>query len=623
MKVSEISKHPGWAITVCFWACVIQWMAEKIISFLMGKLLLTNERIEAMTAGSGPISSLPIMQKLTDFEQKFFIFLRTDIFAGLFLAFIFFALLTNKKVGVAFWTIFSICFLGLFGVGYFMNGDNILLFLALCVPICAYGLVTREKSPESYDFHDMGGRYHRGAKLVYGGSSATAFAQLSKEDGKPGINLFPNKPFPFRRENEHILLTGSPGSGKTQMIYSWLEEVYKRGDKAIVWDVKGTFIQSFIGQKGVDLLAAWDQRSMVWSPGEDIKNHLDCQQMAEIIIPRNPREIQQHFPDSARQVLEAVLIYLDARGRAWGWADLWEIVSSGRKELSKLLASFPEGRGAASLIEGDSGRSSADDVYSTLMAHTQKTIRWFAKAWPAKGGQSIRKWVHGDSKFLILGGIPERAELANATANIAINLIATEILSMEDDPNRRIWLFLDELATLGRIEAVLQAFLLGRSKGLCAVAGIQDMGKIEHHYNPMLAKSISNIFGTKIFLRCSDVGTSQWASKVLGEQDIYERQVSEGESSEGMFSKKIKTKTEQDVLRTRVMFTSTEIANFNNLEGVLQVSGWPLIRFWWRYQPIEQKVKLYEPASWVNQKASLSDPGSSGKSDGKQWRLDA
>jgi type IV secretory pathway TraG/TraD family ATPase VirD4 len=407
------------------------------------------------------------------------------------------------------------------------------------------------------------------------------------------------------------------------MIYSWLEEVYKRGDKAIVWDVKGTFIQSFVGRDGVDLLAAWDQRSMVWSPGEDIKNHLDCQQMAEIIIPRNPREIQQHFPDSARQVLEAVLIYLDAKGNAWGWADLWEIIGAGRKELSRLLASFPDGRGAASLIEGDSGRSSAEDVYSTLMAHTQKTIRWFAKAWPAEGGQSIRKWVHSDSKFLILGGIPERAEFANATANMAIPLIVNEILSLEDDPNRRIWLFLDELATLGKIDALLQAFSLGRSKGLCVVAGIQDMGKIEHHYSPMLAKSISNTFGTKIFLRCSDVGTSQWASKVLGEQDIYERQVSEGESSEGMFSKKIKTTTAQDVLRTRVMFTPTEIANFNNLEGVLQVSGWPLIRFWWDYQPIAQKVRLFEPASWVSQKASLSDPRPSGKSEGKQWRLDS
>jgi type IV secretory pathway TraG/TraD family ATPase VirD4 len=205
---------------------------------------------------------------------------------------------------------------------------------------------------------------------------------------------------------------------------------------------------------------------------------------------------------------------------------------------------------------------------------------------------------------------------------MAIPLIVNEILSLEDDPNRRIWLFLDELATLGKIDALLQAFSLGRSKGLCVVAGIQDMGKIEHHYNPMLAKSISNTFGTKIFLRCSDVETSQWASKVLGDQDIYERQVSEGESSEGLFSKKIKTKTEHNVLRTRSLFTPTEVANFHNLQGVLQVSGWPLLMFYWVYRPIAQKARLVEAAAWVSKKASLSDPGSAGKTEGQQWRLD-
>ena len=158
MKVSEISKHPGWAITVCFWACVIQWLADKIISFFIGKFLLTNERIETMTAGSGPISSLPIMQNLGHLEQKLFLFLRTEMFVGVCLACIFFAILGKKRLETSFWIAIAACFLGLFGVGYFISADNILLFLALCVPICAYALVTREKAPESYDFHDMGGK---------------------------------------------------------------------------------------------------------------------------------------------------------------------------------------------------------------------------------------------------------------------------------------------------------------------------------------------------------------------------------------------------------------------------------------------------------------------------------
>ena len=136
---------------------------------------------------------------------------------------------------------------------------------------------------------------------------------------------------------------------------------------------------------------------------------------------------------------------------------------------------------------------------------------------------------------MIIGGTPERAELAEATANIAIEVISSELLSQSDTNGGRIWLFLDELATLGKLEILLKAFSLGRSKGLCVVAGIQDIGKIEHHYGPMLAKSIANTFSTTIILRCSDEGTSRWASAILGEQDVLETQKTMGQSSQGSY----------------------------------------------------------------------------------------
>jgi len=614
MKTNEKFSYAFWCFKACFLTCLAQVVGCYLVSFFIRQFGLTDERIGAWVAPYGPV--VTNLQGGGDLIGNILLVIRSGQFWGLCVAIVFFRILIIRRVPSGFWWLMVLVFLGSLGVSAMTSWQYLLTALAESVPACAWVIHKYRGLPglSIDDYHNMGGDYYRGAQIVKGERTFKAFNILCQQEGAGGISIFPGHPYVYQKESEHGLVVGSPGSGKTQIIHHWAEEVYKRpNDKAIFWDIKGIFTQSFVDRPGVDLLAAWDARSIAWAPDQDIKNHLDAQQMAEFIIPRDSREFQEHFPNSAREVLQAVFFYLDGRGTPWGWGDLWAVISSGRKELCALLSSFKDGKSAAKLIEGDNSRS-AEDVYSTLLSKTQRTIRWFAKAWP-KGGQSIKQWVHEDSKFLILGGIPERAEMADATANIVIPLIINEVLSLEDDPNRRIWLFLDELATLGKMEDLLKAFALGRSKGLCVVAGIQDMGKIEHNYSAALAKSISNTFGTKIILRCSDVDTSLWASKTLGDQDFHEKQITITEGSSET------TKSQQYVLRTRPIFTPTEIANFENLTGVLQVSSWPLLYFKWAYQPIVQKAKLIEPASWISQKSSLLDDSATEQGTTKPWGI--
>jgi hypothetical protein len=494
-----------------------------------------------------------------------------------------------------------------------------LIFIGLFAPFCGV-LILRLKISDENELHkddfEYGGDFKRGVKLLKQEKSSKGMKILCEKElagGRKGVSLWGDTSLPFARENQHFLVVGSPGAGKTQIIYPLVNQAFQRGDKVILWDVKGTFIQSFVGQPGVDLLAAWDKRSMSWMPGADIVRPLDCQQIAAIMIPENPRDSQPYFINSARQILEAVLIYLDSQGNSWSWNDVWQTISQDRKKLAAFLLSFPDGKVSGNLLAGDS--KAAEDVHSTLLSHANQTIRWYAKAWPNEG-VSLRKWIHSDSKMLIIGGLPDRLDIAMPTATAAVQLIVNEILSMPDDINRRVWLVLDELATLGKLEALLQAFSLGRSKGLCVVAGIQDIGRIEHLYGNALAKSISNTFSTAVFLRCSDVETSQWASRVIGEQDVIEEQesvaVSDGPA-----------RNIQKILKTRAVFTATEVSHFENLSGVIRLSGWPLFRVQWPYTPIPQKVVLVEDAEWMSKKSVSSNNKSVEQTPPQaQWRLD-
>jgi len=290
-----------------------------------------------------------------------------------------------------------------------------------------------------------------------------------------------------------------------------------------------------------------------------------------------------------------------------------------KKAIAKLLSTFEDGNALANVIGGES--KATEDIYSTLIGNAQQTIRWYAKAWP-KGKVSLRKWVHGNSKFLIIGGIPERVDLAQSTANIAVEIITNEILSLPDDPNRRIWLFLDELATLGKLTALLNAFSLGRSKGLCVVAGIQDIGKLEHYYGATLAKSIANTFSTMIFLRCSDNDTAQWASRTLGEQDVMISQESSGSSNQGVTGKTTHTHSKQEVLKTRPLFLPSEITNFENLTGVIRASGWPLVRARWLYKEIPQDQPLVDEADWLKRKDKAPEKPLAEQTPMSSWRLE-
>ena len=46
----------------------------------------------------------------------------------------------------------------------------------------------------------------------------------------------------------------------------------------------------------------------------------------------------------------------------------------------------------------------------------------------------------------------------------------------------------------------------------------------------------------------------------------------------------------------------SQISNFENLEGVIRISGWPLLHVIWNYQAIPQNQALVIEADWLKRK---------------------
>ena len=119
------------------------------------------------------------------------------------------------------------------------------------------------------------------------------------------------------------------------------------------------------------------------------------------------------------------------------------------------------------------------------------------------------------------------------------------------------------------------------------MAGITDISQIERLCGGGAQKTMAKTFSTVIFLKCSGE-TSQWASRELGAQKILTSQ----KSSDGT-KKEVESKT---------IFSPSDIADFENLIGVIRVSGWPLLWEKWPYQQIPQTYPLVEEADWLKRK---------------------
>ena len=607
MKFPTYLKWPIWFLGSWCIAVGFQYVLVVDVSILFISYVLTNNFINAVINFGQYTQWVPFNYDI--FNGLYFVMVNVSRHSQFFVSFILMLLVifiyflrekpsSRLSIGMyVFMGVFTVISLIIGHPSAWINGRTF-AFLAQCAPFWAY--VTSfliEWDPDAfskYDFWNMGGDYQSGVKLVLPVKNAKAFKLLTdseaSKEGRAGISISGSKSFPFERENQNILLVGSSGSGKTQIMFPIVDQVFKRGDKAIILDEKGTYLQSYAGQAGVELLAVWDKRSIDWQLSLDIKTPIDCKKFAEIVIPPG----NQPALNTARDIFEAVIMYLHVKGDPWGWSDVWQTVSKDRNELTYLLHGYGDGHGVKALT-GDP--KSADAVYDTLITQMRKgAIRWYAKAWTNKG-VSLKQWLHGASKLLIIGGTVQYDDLAKETANIATELMINEIVSLADGPNRRIWLFIDELATLKKLEVLLDKFTLGRPKGLCVVAGIKDIGEIERLYGGGVSETIAKTFSTMILLKCSGE-TSQWASKVLGKQEILTSQKStDGSSWGGWFGYGTRKKAE-----TKTIFSPSEIADFDNLIGVIRVSGWPLLWEKWSYQQIPQTYLLVEEADWLKRK---------------------
>jgi hypothetical protein len=117
-----------------------------------------------------------------------------------------------------------------------------------------------------------------------------------------------------------------------------------------------------------------------------------------------------------------------------------------------------------------------------------------------------------------------------------IRLAIIEAMSQPEDRDQRLWFVVDELDALGAIDGLKDALARLRKFGGRCVLGFQSIAQVSNTYGQGDAHTIIENCANTLILRCSgseNGGTSHFASKLIGEREMYAAKLRAGAIAKG------------------------------------------------------------------------------------------
>ncbi|EOG7599420.1 type IV secretion system DNA-binding domain-containing protein [Vibrio cholerae] len=382
----------------------------------------------------------------------------------------------------------------------------------LYLPIGVYLVVKAVKRGEEIKED----KYIRGAKLV---SAEKLKGEIVEKHGVSDLTLG-DFPLPTGFSKKHTLISGTTGAGKSTALTHLLKAIRARGDRAVVYDKKGEFVEMFYRDRVDHILNPADSRSHQWTPWEEMASPFDADWIAETLLPSSNSNSgsEKFFTSAARAVVSAALqnLYLDGPKsllsllRATAWNDL--------ELLKELVAGTP----AATYFNEDNERT-LESIRSTIVDGV-RPLR-LLKEENKKGFFSIRDWIaegdepNSDDSWLFLPVRESEIEIQKPLISTWIQAAAKGLMARGVNNERTLWIVVDELPSLKKIPALSMLMAEGRGFGAAVVLGIQEINQLEEEFGKNTSKTILGLCSTQLHFRLNNADTAEWVSKVLGEAE--------------------------------------------------------------------------------------------------------
>lgn len=379
-------------------------------------------------------------------------------------------------------------------------------------------------------------------------------------------------------ETKHFKLIGTTGTGKSTAIRELLAGALERGDRAVITDPDGGYVARFYDRyRGDVILNPFEPYSVKWDLFAEIHNPYDVEQLASGLIPSTEDSSGREWRGYARTFLTAVARRCHQAGRR-DPAELWRLLAvASSEELRPIVAGTP----AQPFLESDNAR-----MFGSIRSVTVSAIAALEFIQSQRAVEfSVRDWVTAGRGVLF---VPYQARQLAALRSIIATWVRLAIFEAMSRPegDQHLWFVVDELDALGAIDGLKDALARLRKFGGRCVLGFQSIAQVSSTYGAGEAQTIVENCGNTLILRCSGSeggGTSQFASRLIGEREIVRRQTTRGRDGEDFFGSRGARRSvqvsEQHVTEFALM--PSELEQLPDLTGFLKTASgraWTQVR---------------------------------------------
>ncbi len=378
------------------------------------------------------------------------------------------------------------------------------------------------------DFDYSQYKHIEGPRLLRNNSAAKHFRKNAKREGSCGLSLHPKILLPTIREAGNLLAWGMQGAGKSNFIKWLVKQLLAKGERTVLYDVKGEYTQAFLNEDCM-LLSPQDARSVNWNIGKDLSTIGLAEAFAEAVIPSESAS-ESFWVDSSRTVLVGVIVGLTKEGKPWSWCALEQRLFCGDEELSNWLKKHH--KQAATLIEPESKTTtSIRSMLATKLGWLKNMTSYVSNTPP---DFSVSGWLaRNDKTTLIVQGDLASPLMSSALNTALMSVLSSHLLAGADNEEQKTWLVLDELATLNKSKSFERWLALGRSKGCRTIAGTQLLSQLNSIYGQDDCNTILGLFSNVVAFKLGPNGESaSKASASFGERRVEYPVVSTNEKGE-------------------------------------------------------------------------------------------